>query len=241
MQSPAAGTVKDSAILANATPGQAGYTVLIRADGTGYSSCSADGTDTALTHWTGQGGPAREGLQVFLRDRDTGAYWAFGAGLDPDAGVWSPGRYVITQTQDGIQATQEVWVVADAPAEVRRLTLTNLGSAARRLDVTSLAEVVQNDAGAHAAHPAFSKLFLQTEHIAAADALLVSRRPRDPHERHPVLVHALVHALVPALIALPPRDGTALPCGGVEWETDRARFFGRGRHQIGRASCRERV
>ncbi|MBZ0172400.1 MAG: hypothetical protein K8E66_08480, partial [Phycisphaerales bacterium] len=61
----------------------------------------------------------------------------------------------------------------------------------------------------------FSKLFVQTEFVAGVGALLATRRPRSPDE---VRVWAAHLAVV---------EGEAV--GGVQFETDRARFLGRGR------------
>ena len=66
------------------------------------------------------------------------------------------------------------------------------------------------------AHPAFGKLFIETEYLPTSAALLCHRRPRDAREtgqRGPCTSLSL--------------EGRAQ--GAVEWETDRARFLGRGR------------
>ena len=109
--------------------------------------------------------------------------------------------------------------MADANAEVRRITLTNHGARARTLEVTSYAEVALNDRRADQAHPAFAKLFLQTEYLPAPPTLLCRRRPRARDQKPIWALHVL---------AGPEGDpGTAV--GEVEYETDRARFLGRGR------------
>jgi N,N'-diacetylchitobiose phosphorylase len=152
-------------------------------------------------------GPA--GLEILVRDLASGEFWLAGRGTA--GGERNGGEATLIDERDGLRAAVTIALAPDAPAEVRTVTLTNLGRRPRRLDVTTFAEVVLHDPRAHAAHPAFSKLFVQTEFVAGAAALVVSRRPRDPGERHPWLVHASL-------------DG-----GPVEFETDRARFLGRGR------------
>jgi cyclic beta-1,2-glucan synthetase len=67
---------------------------------------------------------------------------------------------------------------------------------------------------ADAAHPAFSKLFVQTEFVAEAGALLATRRRRAPGEPEIWAAHLAVV------------EGEAV--GDIEFETDRARFIGRG-------------
>jgi len=204
------------AVLAGVGHGPAaGYLVMATATGTGFSSVAG----TALTTWEG---PGATGLRFFVRDLDSREVWSPGRpGRDGAARMearWAPGVFTLEHIGNGVRTIVETCVLADRPAELRRVTLTDLAGVARRLDVTSLAEVVLFPADAHAAHPAFSKLFLQTQHVAEQRSLLVSRRPRDPHETHPVLVHALLEP------------------GEIEFETDRARFHGRGR-QPGRPAA----
>ena len=107
-----------------------------------------------------------------------------------------------------IEATVEALPDADG-ATLRRVRLRNASGRPRRLTLTSYAGIVLHDAAAHAAHPAFSKLFVQTER--EGELLLAHRRPRSAGERTAWMVHALAAA------------------GPLEWETDRARFLGRGR------------
>src|SRR5207249_11988772 len=66
-----------------------------------------------------------------------------------------------------------------------------------------------------AAHPVFSNLFVQTEADPVLNTLLATRRPRSPEDA-PVWAAHVVAA-----------DEHRL--GGIQYETDRARFLGRGR------------
>ena len=105
-------------------------------------------------------------------------------------------------------------------AEVRRITLTNHGSQPRELELTSYVEPVLNYHGADLSHPAFGKLFLETEYLPGSDSLLCRRRPRCAHERPIWAVHVMAV------------DRSAPGCtivGALQYETDRARFVGRGR------------
>ena len=54
------------------------------------------------------------------------------------------------------------------------------GTRIREIDVTSYAEIVLAPAVSDLAHPAFGKLFVETEYLADSSALLCHRRPRDP-------------------------------------------------------------
>ena len=66
---------------------------------------------------------------------------------------------------------------------MRRLAITNQGTRTREIDVTSYVEIALAPPAADLAHPAFGKLFLETEYVPASSALLCHRRPRDPAER----------------------------------------------------------
>jgi cyclic beta-1,2-glucan synthetase len=154
---------------------------------------------------------------------DDGRTWSAGRqplGRSPeeDTADLRPGRPTFRRRDAEIETCYDVAVVPDANAEVRRLTLTNHGDRRRNLDVTSYAEVALNSRRTDQAHPAFAKLFLETEYLPAG-ALLCRRRPRARDEQPLWALHALAGLNSTAGIAL----------GDVQFETDRARFLGRGR------------
>ncbi len=188
------------------------YTVLATDAGTG---CSWWG-DMALTAWAGDRVTDADGFWLYLRDRDDGTVWSLGR--QPVPGV--PGRYAvehrpgvlaISRRDHGIEASLEVTVAPEADVELRVVRVSNRTRVMRRLELTTCLEVVLHAASAHAAHPAFSKLFVETAWEPAAGALVAHRRPRSPGERTGWMVHALAGP------------------GPAEHETDRARFVGRGR------------
>ena len=73
--------------------------------------------------------------------------------------------------RDGdVETRWAVCVVPDADCEVRAVTLVNHGSRPRELELTSFAEVCLNHRRADQAHPAFAKLFLETEFDAKSGA-----------------------------------------------------------------------
>jgi len=115
-----------------------------------------------------------------------------------------------------IETQLEITVSSEDDAEVRRLTITNRGRQTREIEVTSYVEIVLSRPEDDVAHPAFGKLFIETEFDAQSAGLLFNRRPRAADESTLVGFHVLGV------------DGPRLG-GAVEWETDRARFIGRGR------------
>jgi cyclic beta-1,2-glucan synthetase len=85
----------------------------------------------------------------------------------------------------------------------------------REIEVTSYAEIALAAPAADLSHPAFGKLFLETEYRADVSALLCHRRPGGFDGEEVWAVHVLS------------LDGR--PHGPVEYETDRVKFLGRGR------------
>ncbi len=87
-------------------------------------------------------------------------------------------------------------------------------SRVREIEITSYAEIVLARRRADAAHPAFSNLFVETEFFAAENSLIAKRRPRAEKDEPMWAIHTIA------------TDGETV--GAVQYETDRARFLGRG-------------
>src|SRR5262249_55977972 len=125
-------------------------------------------------------------------------------------------HHVEIARRDGdIETTTEIAVSPERPAEVRRLTLINHGTAARDIEVTSATEIVIAPRGADLAHRAFASTFLEAEALVEDGAMLVHRRPRSSSEMETWAVQVLS-----------PDEGA---WSSLEVEASRARFVGRGR------------
>jgi len=198
------------------------YCVMLSAAGSGYSRWR----DIAVTRWREDPTCDPWGSFVFLRDAATGGVWSVGyqpVGREGDRyeAAFFSDRAEINRTDGSIQTATEILVSPEHDAEVRRVSVTNAGAGGREIELSSYAEVVLASAGADSAHPAFSKMFVQTEFHEGSGALLATRRRREPAEPALWLYH--VSAL----------EGQAI--GGLEFETDRARFIGRG-HELRNAA-----
>jgi cyclic beta-1,2-glucan synthetase len=159
-------------------------------------------------------------MYLYLRDVWTGEVWSptyHPTAAEPDdyLATFRPDRAIVRRRDGHIVCQLDIAVSTEDDVEVRRLAITNQGARTRELDVTSYVELALAPSKADLAHPAFGKLFLETEHVASSSALLCHRRPRDPRETPIWAVHAL---------SLEGRTQ-----GSLEWETDRAQFLGRGR------------
>ena len=191
------------------------YAAMVTAAGSGYSRWR----DIALTRWREDPTCDPWGYYIFLRDVFNGHVWS--AGYQPmgresenyDVAFFED-RVEISRKDGPIRTRMEILVSSEDDAEVRHLTLTNEGRGARELELTSYSEVVLSQAAADSAHPAFSKMFVQTEFVPERGALLATRRPREANQAQLWMAHFCSFA------------GEVV--GGLQFETDRARFIGRG-------------
>jgi cyclic beta-1,2-glucan synthetase len=191
------------------------YSVMLTAAGSGYSRWR----EIAVTRWREDPTCDPWGSYIFLRDVVNGQVWSAGyqpVGREPDSYEVSffEDHAQITRRDGRIVTSTEILVSPEDDAEVRRVSVTNEGNRVSEIELTTYAEVVLAPPGADSAHPAFSKMFVRTEFIADSDALLATRRSREPKD--PEIWVAHVSAL----------EGAGI--GGVQFETDRARFLGRG-------------
>jgi cyclic beta-1,2-glucan synthetase len=192
------------------------YAVMVTSAGSGYSRWR----DVAVTRWREDVTRDSWGSYLFLRDMNTGAVWSAGhqpSGVEADSyeAAYSEDHAEFSRRDGSIVTRLIVVVSAEHDAEIRRVSLTNLGSHAREIELTSYAEIALAPQAADEAHPAFQNLFVQTEFVADIGALLATRRPRSRDEKPIWAAHvAAVEAEAERVI---------------QYETDRARFLGRGR------------
>jgi cellobiose phosphorylase len=191
------------------------YNVMITSACAGYSTWR----DLDVTRWREDATRDCWGQFYYVRDLDDGSIWSIGIQPLPKAAdecsfELHPDRAEFRRRDGDVETRCAVCVVPDADAEVRTVTLVNHGRRPREFEVTSYAEVSLNDRRADQAHPAFAKLFLETEFDPRCGALLARRRPRGANE-HPVWA---IHA-----------SAGNVSDTEIEYETDRMRFLGRGR------------
>jgi cyclic beta-1,2-glucan synthetase len=179
-------------------------------------SDGGDGSDwgaVALTRWRADSTLDGPGFRLYLRDLDRRRSWS----LAPGDGEMVFHAHMVERRQrgHGISLREQICVAPVDDVEVRLVTLGNETASRRRLEVTSYAEVVVGDAAEDQRHPAFGKLFVESEYIEDLDALVFHRRPRSG--RAPDVWLAL-------MLVLP---GSRARRAGHE--SSRERFVGRGR------------
>jgi cyclic beta-1,2-glucan synthetase len=195
------------------------YSILISATGGGYSTWE----DIDLTRWQPDSTLDNWGYWIYIQDQDSGAAWS--SGLQP-ALVWGDSHEVSYSShlaefrrQDGSLAQEmKIFVTPEDDVEVRLVTLTNHSNQPRRLRLTSYGEVVLAPHATDARHPAFNKLFIESEPLPRGNGLLFRRRPRSGSEESIYLAHAVVVTSPGEVTLVRPR-----------LESDRGRFLGRGR------------
>jgi cyclic beta-1,2-glucan synthetase len=190
------------------------YVVMVTNAGGGYSRRQ----QLALTRWREDVTTDAWGSFCYVRDLDARDVWS--ATYQPTARepeeyevTFAPDRAVFRRLDNGVETRTEVVVSPEDDAELRRVSLTNHSAVTRSLELTSYAEVVLAPGDADLAHPAFSNLFIETRSVPERDALICVRRPRSGAQRL-YLVHVL--------------SGRGRMGVATQFETDRARFIGRG-------------
>jgi cyclic beta-1,2-glucan synthetase len=191
------------------------YSVMLTAAGSGYSRWR----DLAVTRWREDATCDDWGSYIYLRDVEDDLLWSAtyqptSARPDQYSVAFSEERASFSRQDGDLHTMLEVVVSAEDDAEVRRLTISNNGDRVREIEVTSYAEIAIAPQAADLAHPVFSKLFVETEYVGRFGAILATRRRRSPDEPE---IWAAHHSVA-----------SEEAVGKAEFETDRARFLGRG-------------
>ena len=191
------------------------YSAMVTAAGSGYSRWR----DVAITRWREDVTCDNWGAYFFIRDVRSGDTWSAGyqpAGIEPDSYdvIFSEDRAEITRNDGAVTTTLEIAVSPEDDAEVRRVSITNHGTRAREIEITSYAEIALARQLDDQAHPAFAKLFVETEFVPNLGVILATRRRRSDSDPMVWAAHLSVV------------EGETL--GDVQFETDRLRFLGRG-------------
>lgn len=170
---------------------------------------------TAITRWNplldGQVG----GSCVYLKDLDSGQLRRVGAEpLPRDVETFFAPHVVEFRARRNDMLMRMSIVVAPAEeVEIRRITITNDSSSAKRIMLCSYCEPVLADDGGDRRHPAFSKMFIESQLVKDEGILLFRRRQRETDQAS---IYLAQRAVVENSAAFE-----------VSFEVDRGAFLGR--------------
>lgn len=195
------------------------YHVMVTNAGGGYSKCG----DLMVTRWRSDATLDNFGTFFYVHDLTRAKKWSAAfhpARVDSShyEAIFPQARAEFRRRDNGIETYTEIAVLPEDDIEHRRITIGNFSTESREIELTSYAEVVLLPIAQDASHPAFSNLFMETEILAAHNAILCSRRPRSPEDVNPWMLHLL--AIEPGSV------------GEISFETDRLQFIGRGRTTV---------
>jgi cyclic beta-1,2-glucan synthetase len=184
----------------------------------GGSNCSLG--DQQVTRWRPDTTRDAWGSFIYIRDLKTEHTWSATyqpTCVEPDAyeTSFSVDRAEYKRVQGKIESTLEVVVSPEHNAEVRQLRLTNNSSETVTLELTSYAEICLATRSADQSHPAFQKLFIETEFVHEDASILARRRPRERGQLNMYAIHT---------IAVPPEVAQS-----ITFDSSRETFLGRGR------------
>lgn len=127
---------------------------------------------------------------------------------------FKPDKAEFKRRDDEIETQTEIIVTPDDNAEVRMLTLINHATTIQEIELTSYLELVLAPHVADRSHPSFNKMFIETEGAIESSAIMAFRRHRSEDEKPLFAIHVVA--------------SSAQFEGDIEFETDRAKFIGRG-------------
>ncbi|WP_448090082.1 GH36-type glycosyl hydrolase domain-containing protein [Pseudomonas azerbaijanoccidentalis] len=199
------------------------FHVMLTSGGGGYSRRH----DMAVTRWQEDISQDNWGMFCYLRDVQSNAFWSAAhqptlRQTESHEAIFSDSRAEFRARNLDFDTHMEIVVSPEDDIELRRLHVTNRASSSKTLEITTYAEVVLTSPASDAMHPAFSKLFVQTELLPEFQAIVCSRRPRASDEATPWMCHLLA--------------AHGVDIDAISYETDRARFIGRGRSLVSPAA-----
>lgn len=191
------------------------FSTLVTNSGGGVSTWQ----ETDLTRWRADTTQDNWGMWLYLMDQASGELWS----LTPQPCPTAVSKHTVTFAPHQVDfhcqsheiATHlEIAVAPNDDLEIRHIRLHNQSDHLRRLTFSSYGEVVLGSQSGDRRHPAFNKLFIESEYVAELNTVLYRRRPRAASEIPPWMAHLLV---------VEPNQPIS------HWhESDRRHFLGRG-------------
>jgi cyclic beta-1,2-glucan synthetase len=197
------------------------YDLMITNSGGGYSGWGG----RELTRWRSDQTCDAMGTFCYIHEAEQETLWStthhpIGGKIEGYSVDFALDRAVFQRTDKGIHSKTEVVVSPEDDVEIRRITLVNRSGRVRRLNLTSYIELSLAFHNADRQHPAFNKLFIETEALPGQQSLLAYRRSRSDTDPPLYVAHCMT---------FPHPDVDSADEKSWQFETDRKRFIGRGR------------
>jgi len=188
------------------------YSLMITSDGDGFSSYK----NMMLYRWRADL-YANTGNYIYIKDCKKGKLWSISyhpTRTEPDEYqvVFSPHQAEFKRRDGDVTTHTAVSLDPNHNIEIRKVTLTNNGKEVKNFEITSYMEIVGDSHLAELSHPAFNKLFMESEFLEEQSIFLSKRRSNDKGS-NPYLLHMV--------------KSQAKPIKKVEFENDRLKFIGR--------------
>jgi len=196
------------------------YTTMLSAAGSGYSLWK----NIAITRWQGDTTTDDDGMFFFVHDVKT--QHTYSPSLQSLAAQEGQVKSEYTTefaedyvrfeaTHNKMKSSIDVVVTSESDGEARQLKISNTSLTTKRVVVTSFNALALAPRETDNAHPAFSKMFIQTSVLKQRNALIATRRKRAPDEGEIWVANFAV---------VSEQTATAF-----EFDTSRLTFIGRGK------------
>jgi hypothetical protein len=188
------------------------YSLMITSDGDGFSNYK----NMMLYRWRADL-YANTGNYIYIKDTSKGKLWSttyHPTGSEPDEYqvIFSPHQAEFKRRDGAVSTDTIVSLDPNHNIEIRKVSLTNNEKEEKLFEITSYMEVVGDTHLAELSHPAFNKLFIESEFIEE-QSIFLSRRRSNKEGSNPYLMHMV-------------RSGVKF-LRQVEYENDRLKFIGR--------------
>jgi len=188
------------------------YSLMVTSDGDGFS----DYMGMMLYRWRADV-YANTGSYIYIKELKEGRLWSAAyhpTKAEPDEyqAIFSPHEAEFRRRDGEISTYTQVTVSPSHNLEIRKVTFTNHGKTEKQLEVTSYLEVVGDRYMAELSHPAFNKLFIESEFLTDG-CVFLSRRRNTGGKPNPYIMHMAKSGIK--------------NFNRYEYENDRLRFIGR--------------
>lgn len=195
--------------------GNSNYSIMITNAGGGYTRYK----EFDITRWIADSTSDNWGSFCYIKDIDDKLLWSTTYQPTCQKGThysasFKTDKVEFRRKDHHIDTVTEMFVSPEDNAEIRLISIANLSHDTRHLELTSYCELVLAPHAADRAHPAFNKLFIETEFLPELNCLIAYRRVRSSEEKRIFAAHLMV---------------SNIKIKNTQFETDRAKFLGRGR------------